>query len=65
MTKYIEKNSQQLFLMIVIVIIGAFLTIKSEYFLTPSNLINIADSCGYRLIMAVGMTGLLSVDIPL
>ena len=63
MTKYIEKNSQQLFLMIVIVIIGAFLTIKSEYFLTPSNLINIADSCGYRLIMAVGMTFIMASGV--
>lgn len=56
MIKRMEKYSQHIFLMIVIVVISAFLSVKSEFFLTTSNFINIADACGYRLIMALGMT---------
>lgn len=63
MTRHIEKHSQQLFLLIVIIVIGSFLTARSEFFLTPSNLINIADSCGYRLIMAVGMTFIMASGV--
>lgn len=63
MTKHIERNSQSLFLLIVILVLGVFLSFKSEFFLTPANLINIADSCGYRLIMAIGMTFIMSSGV--
>lgn len=63
MTKYMERNSQSLFLLIIIFVIGIFLSLKSEFFLTPANLINIADSCGYRLIMAVGMTFIMASGV--
>ena len=43
--------------------IGGFLSVKSEFFLTPSNLVNIADSCGYRLIMAAGMTFIMASGV--
>ena len=59
----LSKYSQQLFLGAVIILLGIVLSIQSEYFLTIGNFINIADACGYRLIVAVGMTVIMASGV--
>lgn len=57
MTKqWINKHSQQLFLLAVLTVICAVLAGKSEYFFTWKNIRNILEAASYRMILAAGMT---------
>ena len=56
----IEKPFTQLFLLGIMILLVIFLSIKSPYFLTWNNLRNILDHTSTQLIMAIGMTFVIS-----
>lgn len=55
-----EKPFTQLFLLGIMILLVIFLSIKSPYFLTWNNLRNILDHTSTQLIMAIGMTFVIS-----
>ena len=61
--KWMSKYSQQLFLLAVLFIIFAVLAGKSEYFLTWKNMRNILEAASYRMVLAVGMTFVISSGV--
>lgn len=54
--KWMNKYSQQLFLLAVLLLICAVLAGKSEYFFTWKNIRNILEAASYRMVLAIGMT---------
>ena len=53
--KWMNKYSQQLFLLAVLLLICAVLAGKSEYFFTWKNIRNVLEAASYRMVLAVGM----------
>ncbi|MDO4540673.1 MAG: ABC transporter permease [Syntrophomonadaceae bacterium] len=48
--------SSQLILLLLLLLVGAYLSWQSPYFMTLSNLRNVLDSVSIRIILALGMT---------
>ena len=59
-TEGIDKPFIQLFLLGVLAVIVIFLSIRSPFFLTWNNIRNILDHCSLQLIIAIGMTFVIS-----
>lgn len=56
----VEKAFTQIFLFIVLVLLSFILTMKSPYFFTWNNIRNILDNASLQLILAIGMTYVIS-----
>lgn len=59
-SKGIDKPFTQLFLLGILALLVIFLSIKSPFFLTWTNIRNILDHSSLQLIMAIGMTFVIS-----
>ena len=60
MKKWMAKYSPQLILVGVILLIGGWLTLQTPYFLNGKNLMNLLEANSYRLILALGMAGVIA-----
>lgn len=60
MKKWMAKYSSQLILVGVILLIGGWLTAQTPYFLNGKNLMNLLEANSYRLILALGMAGVIA-----
>ena len=55
-----DRSFAQVFLFLVLILLGAFLTSKSPFFLTWDNIRNVLDNSSLQLILAIGMTFVIS-----
>lgn len=59
----LDGHGQQLFLLVVLITLCIVLSCLSETFLTPGNIRNVIEANSYRLILAVGMTLIVSSGV--
>lgn len=58
--RFIKKHSSLLLMVTLIIVLSVFLSLKSDYFFTFKNFVNILEANSYKLILAIGMTFIIS-----